>query len=247
MSALTWDAGTLATGGQLLMAATIAVHLLVVRPRAARENLALSARIIGDDVTLDQNHGLLPIRDPEVERVRQLVARVVQDPTTAKNVLLGAEAELAADPGAPGLPTVDRIRVEAYLTRLADACSRYQHDAWPFTAGAQLPRHAFRPSARPVTAPPLDDRFEEELPLENVAVEQVYEPLSLVPGPDEPAGPRRIDLDEAAEEQVEAEPADAGERRVVTRLPTSIDLTARPAQAEEIVRVPAPRWRQPGS
>ena len=99
MSALTWDAGTLATGGQLLMAATIAVHLLVVRPRAARENLALSARIIGDDVTLDQNHGLLPIRDPEVERVRQLVARVVQDPTTAKNVLLGAEAELAADPG----------------------------------------------------------------------------------------------------------------------------------------------------
>jgi hypothetical protein len=243
-----WDAETLATGAQFLMAAALAVHVLVARPRAARESLTLAARIIGDDVTLDQNHGLLPVRDAEVERVRQLVARVVHDPATAKSVLLAADAELATRP-ADEAPGVDRIRVEAYLTRLADACARYQHDAWPLNGASQRARHAFRPG--PSTTPPVEAE-EHALP-EAADVPEVID-LGEVE-------PRRIDLDalegqddpQATVERpavllvpapaTSAEDFDVEERRITTRLRAQIDLT-RLKQGDRSVQVPT-GWQPP--
>lgn len=249
-----WDAETLATGAQLLLAATIAVHLLVVRPRAARENLALAARVIGDDVTLDQNHGLLPVRDTGVERVRQLVARVVHDPATAKSVLLAAGADLASRP-AEEEPDVDRIRVEAYLTRLSDACTRYQHDAWPLNGAAQRARHAFRPSPGPLASSPAEadeERFAEH---DEPVVEEAPAVIDLAE-----VEPRHIDLDAAREDDPQAtverpavlmvpppatspEDFDADERRITTRLRAQIDLT-RIKQGDRSVQVPT-GWQPP--
>jgi hypothetical protein len=276
MTGLIWDAETLATGAQLLLAATLAVHVLVVRPRNARESLALTARIIGDDVTLDQNHGLLPVRDTDVERVRQFLARVVHDPATAKCVLLSADAELAANgqQTAENAPlTVDQIRVEAYLTRLADACARYQHDAWPLNGAAQRARHAFRPSPGPLATPRVDTAEEAGEPRFQ---EPVIEEPALDESPAEEAGesrpavidlggfePRRIDLDrlgddvrddrqndpEATVERAAVSPEnfDLEERRVTTRLRARIDLTRLKQGGDRTVQVPIapPSWRPP--
>ena len=248
MNGLIWDAETLATGAQLLLAATIGVHVLVVRPRAARENLALTAKIIGDDVTLDQNHGLLPVRDADVERVRQLLGRVVQDPATAKNVSLAADAELASTDS--DAVSVDRIRIEAYLTRLAAACARYQHDAWPLNGATQLARHAFRPSAGPLAAPPVETEepvveAADETPGEATAgtVDEVIDLAATEP--------RRMDLDdredpdatvERAAVSVPPENSADGERGIPTRLRAQIDLTR--LKADHAVQVPA-QWQPP--
>jgi hypothetical protein len=247
MTNLTWDGATLATGGQMLIAAALAVQILVLRPRAARQNLALSARIIGDDVTLDQNHGLLPVEDARVERVHQLLKRLTQDPATAKSVLIAADAEVAAASELEtrhAVETLDRIRMDAYLTRLADACSRYLHDAWPLASGAQRARHAFLPSSGRIALPPADESLDEPF---DERVELVAEYLAEDGEPevaDDALDVVFAEHRESEAEQREYAPPAVTFDEMVQRVPTSIDLTGpqdgRDGPDEDIVvRLPA--------
>jgi hypothetical protein len=264
MTNLTWDAETLAAGGQLLIAAALVGHLLVLRPRAARENLALSARVIGDDITLDQNHDLLPVEDPDVERVRQLLNRIAQDPSTAKNVLLVAEAGLTPQPDFSETgyrertlrSDLDRIRLDANLTRLADACTRYLHDAWPLAGVAQRARHAHRPGpAHTVVLRPDDEDGFTEQREEAFVAEEAEEAEQGVQGLDDPVIediPSLVALDDSTRRvpriprQVEPDD-DTAERHIIpTPLRTAIDLTE-PHDEDDIVRLPtAPAgWERP--
>jgi hypothetical protein len=127
--AVDWAGPDVVLACQLVSAAALTVHLLILRPRAARRDLLLDARIVQDELDLAERLGHVTAANPETLALQQLLRRVRQNPRSARLVLDRIPAlSRAAQQGSPPM------HVE-YLTgaldRLGDAAQRYLRGAWP--------------------------------------------------------------------------------------------------------------------
>jgi hypothetical protein len=133
MSGVDWAGTDTVLASQLVIAAALAVHLLILRPRAARADLLLDVRIIQDELELAGRLGHVAEVSVEIVAVQQLLRRVQQNPRSAGLVLerIPALAQTARHGSRP----TDAEYLGGALDRLSDAGQRYLRGAWP-RAGA---------------------------------------------------------------------------------------------------------------
>jgi hypothetical protein len=150
MTTIDWSSADVVLAGQLISAAALAVHLLILRPRAARRDLLLDARIVQDELDLAERLGHVSSINPETLALQQLLRRIRQNPRSAALVLDRIPALARATQRGSQQTHVEYVG--GALDRLGDAGQRYLRGAWP-RAGA-------------LSAGPPD-----ELPPENYPVE----------------------------------------------------------------------------
>jgi hypothetical protein len=141
------DTGLVAAG-QLGTALALAVHLLYLRPRAARRDLVLDARLIQDELELAERAG--HVTGAEYVAVQQLLQRVGQNPRSAQLVL--TRIPWLRQDVVTGTPQPDVEYLTGALDRLGDAGERYLRVAWP-RAGALVGLPVETVRAEPRTAP----------------------------------------------------------------------------------------------
>jgi hypothetical protein len=132
MSEIDWAGGDVVLACQLLTAATLAVQLLVLRPRRARHDLLLDARIIQDELDLAERLGHISATNVEIVAMQQLLCRVRQNPQSV-GLVLERIPFLALAVGHDTGP-VEAEYVGGALDRLSDAAQRYLCGAWPRAA-----------------------------------------------------------------------------------------------------------------
>ncbi|HST85601.1 MAG TPA: hypothetical protein VLL08_27935 [Kineosporiaceae bacterium] len=131
MNPVGWTSGDVVLTCQLVSATALAVHLLVLRPRAASQDLRLDARIIHDELDLAERLGHVSSTDVETIALQQLLCRVRRNPSSAGLVLARIPA-LARSVGYRSRPVEAEYLLGA-LDRLSDAGRRYLRTAWPRT------------------------------------------------------------------------------------------------------------------
>jgi hypothetical protein len=129
MSGIDWGSADVVLACQLLTAGTLAVHLLVLRPRGAKQDLLLDARIVQDELDLAERLGQISANSVEAIATQQLLRRIRQNPRSA-GLVLERIPELALAARASIGPT-DIEYLGGGLDRLSDAVHRYLRGAWP--------------------------------------------------------------------------------------------------------------------
>jgi hypothetical protein len=141
VSGLDLGTGDIALLCQLVSAAALGVHLLVLRPRAARRDLVLDARIVQDELELDARLGQVSPTAPETLALQQILRRLQHDPRSAG--MVAERITLLSQTGRQRSPQPHAESLRGALDRLEDAGARYLRGAWP-RAGMPAPRPATR-------------------------------------------------------------------------------------------------------
>ena len=129
MSGVHWTSADVVLAGQLVSATALAVHLLILRPRAAGQNLLLDARIMQDELDLAERLGHVSSTNLETIALQQLLRRIRRNPGSA-GLVLERIPELAQAAEFDSRPTEAEYLLGA-LDRLNDAGRRYLRAAWP--------------------------------------------------------------------------------------------------------------------
>jgi hypothetical protein len=131
MNPVDWASGDVVLTCQLVSATALAVHLLVLRPRAASRDLQLDARIVHDELDLAERLGHVSSTDVETIALQQLLCRVRRNPGSA-GLVLGRIPALARSVGYRNR-SAEAEYILGALDRLSDAGRRYLRTAWPRT------------------------------------------------------------------------------------------------------------------
>ena len=131
MNPVDWAGGDAVLTCQLVSAAALAAHLLILRPRAASRDLLLDAGIVQDELDLAERLGHISSTDVETIALQQLLCRVRRNPGSTGLVL----ARIPALARSVGYRTgsAEAEYLLGALDRLSDAGRRYLRTAWPRT------------------------------------------------------------------------------------------------------------------
>jgi len=135
MNGIDWASGDVVLACQLLCAGTLAAHLLILRPRGARKDLLLDARIVQDELDLAERLGHVAAENVETIAVQQVLRRIRQNPRSAGLVLERIPALASTAARNSSITPTDVEYLGGALDRLSDAAQRYLRGAWP-RAGA---------------------------------------------------------------------------------------------------------------
>jgi len=191
MTAVAWSSADVVLAGQLVSAAALAVHLLILRPRAARRDLLLDARIVQDELDLAERLGQVCAASPETLALQQLLRRVRQNPRSAALVLDRIPALARATQRGSVQTHVEYVG--GALDRLGDAGQRYLRGAWP-RAGALSAGPPVTPVEIDLTESGLNARPEIGFPTADDEDEWDDEPDTGLDDEDEPDSD--LDVDE---------------------------------------------------
>jgi hypothetical protein len=267
MSGIDWGSTDTVLASQLVIATALAVHLLILRPRAARADLLLDAQIIQDELELAVRLGNVTEVSVEIVATQQLLRRVQQNPRSAGLVLERIPA--LAQTARQGPRPTDVEYLSGALDRLSDAGQRYLRGAWP-RAGALPPPIAVATAVRETDEPIRDqanvhleddddfveefgDEYDEDAPEQSPTVRGTERGVDLElhqdldPDPD-PEHDSELDGDEPAwtaiDEQVRRASRDA-----FSPTPATVDLSEpewTPAWMDLVLAESSPRTSDSG-
>jgi hypothetical protein len=129
MNGVDWAGADVVLACQLVSATALAAHLLILRPRAAAQDLLLDARIIQDELDLAERLGHITSNNLETIALQQLLRRIRQNPSSA-SLVLERIPTLAQALDYRSRPAEAEYLIGA-LDRLSDASRRYLRGAWP--------------------------------------------------------------------------------------------------------------------
>jgi hypothetical protein len=141
MNGVDLSTGDIALVCQLVSAAALGVHLLVLRPRAARRDLTLEAQIVQDELELGVRLGQVSPVARETLALQQILRRIRYDPRSVGMVM--DRITLLSQTAHERTPQTHIECIRGALDRVGDAGQRYLRGAWP-RAGMPSPRPASR-------------------------------------------------------------------------------------------------------